>query len=102
MNAMANAMDAAEERGNVTLRTHVTGADCYFRVTDDVPGVPLELGERGLATLFTTRQVGPGTASHRPSTYLLVREHRGTLEVRGGPGRGACIAIRIPNLQEAP
>lgn len=103
MNLVANAIDAVEEQGSVTVRAHVSGADCVIQVSDDGPGVPPELRERVLEPFFTTKPVGQGTGLGLSMTYAIVQKHRGTLEITDTPGGGACIAIRIPNgFQEAP
>lgn len=96
MNLVANAIDAVEGRGNVSVRAYVDGPHCVFSVTDDGPGVPIELRERVLEPFFTTKPVGRGTGLGLSMTYAIVKKHGGELHISDVPSGGACVEIRIP------
>lgn len=100
MNLVANAIDAVEGEGKVSVRAYVEGSHCVIAVTDDGPGVPVELRERVLEPFFTTKPVGSGTGLGLSMTYAIVKKHRGELEISDVPGGGACVAIRIPTSFE--
>jgi len=102
MNLVANAIDAVEGRGNVSVRAYIDGPHCVFAVTDDGPGVPVELRERVLEPFFTTKPVGRGTGLGLSMTYAIVKKHGGELHISDVPSGGACVEIRIPtSFQEA-
>src|SRR5690606_33287671 len=102
MNLVANAIDAVQDGGAVTLRARLVEEDCVIEVSDTGPGVPPELRERVLEPFFTTKPVGQGTGLGLSMTYAIVQRHRGTLEIHDVPSGGARMVIRIPrNFQEA-
>jgi two-component system, NtrC family, sensor kinase len=102
MNLVANAIDAVEGEGKVSVRAYTEGSNCIIAVTDDGPGVPVELRERVLEPFFTTKPVGQGTGLGLSMTYAIVKKHRGELEISDVPEGGACVAIRLPtSFQEA-
>lgn len=102
MNLVANAIDAVQDGGAVTLRARLVDEDCVIEVSDTGPGVPPELRERVLEPFFTTKPVGQGTGLGLSMTYAIVQRHRGTFEIHDVPSGGARMVIRIPrNFQEA-
>lgn len=102
MNLVANAIDAVQDGGSVTLRARLEDEDCVIEVSDTGPGVPPELRERVFEPFFTTKPVGQGTGLGLSMTYAIVQKHGGTLHIHDVPGGGARMVIRIPkNFQEA-
>jgi two-component system NtrC family sensor kinase len=103
MNLVANAIDAVEGEGKVSVRAYTEDVNCVIAVTDNGPGVPVNLRERVFEPFFTTKPVGQGTGLGLSMTYAIVKKHNGELEITDVPGGGACVAIRLPTrFQEAP
>ena len=96
LNLVANAIDAIEGRGKITI---VAGqqADSYvIAISDTGPGIPRELRERILEPFFTTKPVGQGTGLGLSIAYSIVQKHRGSLVLGDAPGGGALATIRLP------
>jgi two-component system NtrC family sensor kinase len=97
MNLVANAIDAIDGKGTLSI---VTGADeqgYSIAVSDTGSGIPEALRERVLEPFFTTKPPGEGTGLGLSITYSIVRTHGGTLELRDRPGGGTTAIIRIPS-----
>jgi two-component system, NtrC family, sensor kinase len=102
MNLIANAIDAIEGHGRLTISAGVDGDSYSIAVTDTGPGIPEELRERVLEPFFTTKPVGAGTGLGLSITHSIVKKHQGTLELRSAEGGGTTAIIKIPLNPGAP
>lgn len=101
MNLLSNAIDAVGGGGRVDIST--LRDDAFFRIviTDNGPGVPLELRERVFEPFFTTKPVGQGVGLGLAISYRIVQAHRGTIEIHDHEGGGAKFVVAIPlDLEE--
>ncbi|MDF0556532.1 ATP-binding protein [Kamptonema sp. UHCC 0994] len=110
MNILSNAIDALEEgMGNreeiageilptIRIRTEVTHPDYVtVRISDNGPGIPLEVKSRVFDQFFTTKQVGKGTGLGLSiSRKILVENHQGSIRCESQPGEGTEFWIEIP------
>jgi len=105
LNLVSNARDALPRGGTVRLATAwATGPDGKRRVAlsveDDGPGIPPEIRGKIFEPFFTTKAEGKGTGLGLATTYGIVRQHGGTIEVDSTPGRGACFRVVLPEADE--
>jgi signal transduction histidine kinase len=49
---------------------------------------------------FTTKPEGKGTGLGLAICRRIVEEHRGTIEIETGPGKGATVRITLPATDE--
>jgi two-component system, NtrC family, sensor kinase len=96
MNLVANAIDAIEGKGRITITTGLSGSMYAIKVVDDGPGIPEHLKERVLEPFFTTKPVGQGTGLGLSISYSIVKKHEGTLELSDAPGGGTAAIIELP------
>lgn len=96
MNVLANAADAIEGRGQITISTGKDGSLFFISVADNGRGMAPEVRERIFEPFFTTKPVGEGTGLGLSISYAIVRQHGGAVEVRSQPGKGTEMLIRIP------
>jgi len=96
MNVLANAIDAIDGAGEITIRTGRDGSMLRITVADTGKGMPENVRERVFDPFFTTKPVGEGTGLGLSISYGIIQRHNGTIEVRSAPGRGTEVAIRIP------
>ena len=97
MNLVANAIDALDGEGTVSITTGIGPGGAYeMAVSDTGPGIPEHLRQRVLEPFFTTKDVGQGTGLGLSITDSIVKKHGGSLELRDAPGGGALAIIRIP------
>ncbi len=108
-NLIANGLHASPPGGTVTVGARATapgttgregtaGRNVELWVTDEGPGVPLELRERLFEPFFTTKAPGKGTGLGLSIAHAIVRGHGGSVAVEDGPdGRGARFRVTLPD-----
>jgi PAS domain S-box-containing protein len=69
-------------------------------VRDEGPGIPAEHLGKVFDPYFTTKEKGSGLGL--ATSYSIVRNHEGRLEVRSEVGTGTTFVIRLPAAPEAP
>ncbi|EME69355.1 Signal transduction histidine kinase [Paramagnetospirillum caucaseum] len=102
MNVVANAVDAIDGKGAITVRTYRHDGMFVIAVADTGSGIPPEIQERIFDPFFTTKPVGQGTGLGLSISYGIIKSHDGRIEVSSHPGEGTEIRILIPvNLEGA-
>lgn len=96
LNLVANAIDAIEGKGKISIAAGGHDAHYVITIADTGPGIPRELQDRVLEPFFTTKPVGQGTGLGLSIAYSIVQKHQGTLQVGDAPGGGALATIRLP------
>jgi PAS domain S-box-containing protein len=102
-NLIANAIDAVDPGGTITVGTHVAGGltQCIVEVTvaDDGPGIPTENLDRIFEPFFTTKK-DVGTGLGLWATKTIVERHGGNIGVKSGlpsgESRGATFVLQLP------
>jgi len=85
--------------GNVTIRegdVHALPAGRYVRISirDKGVGIPSEILGRIFDPFFTTKQKGSGLGL--ATSYSIVKQHNGRIEVESEPGMGSTFHIFLP------
>ncbi len=116
MNLVVNARDAMPEGGRLTIRltnAEVAGAVAarhpggrpglfaVLEVSDTGSGMSPEVQARIFEPFFTTKELGRGTGLGLATTYGIIRQHGGWIEVRSQPGHGTTFRIYLPRVDEA-
>ncbi|MBK7857085.1 MAG: hypothetical protein IPJ65_00415 [Archangiaceae bacterium] len=97
INLGVNALDALQKGGNVRFLAQLTApAQVTIVVSDDGPGIPLEVRPRIFEPFFTTKQVGKGTGLGLSISYEIVQQHGGSFAVDTTPGGGTTMTVRLP------
>jgi len=99
-NLIANALDALDGEGTITITTRRTGGGVVVEVSDDGPGIPAEVRSRIFEPFFTTKPVGAGTGLGLDISRRIVLSYRGTLTVNSRPGRTAFV-VTLPTESSA-
>jgi two-component system, NtrC family, sensor kinase len=101
LNLIANAAHAIEdrhgERGKLTVRSRVDGADIVISIGDTGCGIPEAIRDRIFDVFFTTKELGRGTGQGLAlSRSIVVDRHGGTLTFESQVGVGTTFHVRIP------
>ena len=96
MNVVANAVDAIDGPGTITLATSRQGEMFEISVQDSGKGISAEIRERIFDPFFTTKGVGQGTGLGLAISYGIVQAHKGRIEVDSDQGTGTRMRILIP------
>ena len=101
MTVLANAVDAIEGEGTITIETARSGPMLCISITDTGQGIPEAARERVFEPFFTTKPVGAGTGLGLSISYGIVQRHKGELTIRSEEGKGTEVTIKIPVDVEA-
>jgi signal transduction histidine kinase/CheY-like chemotaxis protein len=107
LNLVVNAEQALLEsrgQGRILVRTtHVLDeaafsarAHILLEVSDDGPGIPLDLMSRIFDPFFTTKPPGVGTGLGLSIVYGIVHQHGGEVSVENLPEGGTKFVVEIP------
>jgi PAS domain S-box-containing protein len=107
-NIALNAVQAAPERGTVSIELATMRAEhmpngvnfganaVALRITDDGPGIPVNLRDRVFAPFFTTKAGGTGLGL--PIVHRAVEAHRGVVYVDSN-GWGTRFTVLLPHSE---
>jgi two-component system NtrC family sensor kinase len=96
MNIIANAIDAIEGKGTITIGTSTQDGMFVVSIRDTGAGIPESIRNRIFEPFFTTKPVGSGTGLGLAISYGIVQAHNGVIEVHGAEGGGSEFVIKIP------
>ena len=101
MNIIANAVDAIDDEGTISVSTRIDGAVFIIAVKDSGSGIAKEIQERIFDPFFTTKPVGQGTGLGLAISYKIVQAHQGRIEVSSESGAGTEFKLFIPRTLTA-
>ena len=108
VNLVANARDAMERGGKLTIRAarsqvsppdavrHAAGEFVAVSVSDTGSGIPAEQIDRIFEPFFTTKEVGRGTGLGLSQVYGFAHQSGGTVRVESEPGHGTTVVLHLP------
>jgi len=115
MNLAANAMDAMQEKGRLTIATGLEDVDdeyvaaygygkpgtyALITVADTGQGMDAETQKKIFEPFFTTKGVGKGTGLGLAISYGILKQHNGYIKVSSEPGQGTVFKIYLPLSEE--
>jgi len=101
LNLLTNArqaMEEAEER-RLTIRSYLDADKTYpvvIEFADTGKGFEMEKAEQLFTPFFSTKAIGKGTGLGLSISLTIIKDHNGTIEAAGAPGKGATFTIRLP------
>jgi signal transduction histidine kinase len=101
-NLVANAYQAMEGGGSLTIRATVVGEDRVLLTIEDTgSGMTPEAVEQARLRFRSTRRGHGGTGLGLPiAVRIIADDHRGELEIDSSPGAGTKVSITLPIRQE--
>ncbi|MCA9686247.1 MAG: hybrid sensor histidine kinase/response regulator [Myxococcales bacterium] len=104
VNLLENAFHALRERVRagerfeavITVETHGSDDAVELCISDNGPGIPVDLREQIFQPFFTTKQPGEGTGLGLHLIDKIVREEGGTVTAEDNPPQGAKLRVRLP------
>jgi len=114
VNLAVNARDAMPDGGSLTITTSVGGrirategiasaADrppVVISVVDTGIGMAPEVRARVFEPFFTTKEKGRGTGLGLATSWGIVRDAGGTIEIESMPGEGTVVRVILPSVAE--
>lgn len=99
MNIIANAIDAIEEKGTITIKTKKKGNLITISIIDTGKGIPKNILSKIFDPFFTTKDIGKGVGLGLSITFGIIQEHTGTIDVISNNGKGSEFQITLPEFQ---
>jgi two-component system NtrC family sensor kinase len=98
MNIIVNAAEAMHGSGTLTITTSPAPdrKAVFVEFTDTGEGIPEENLTRIFDPFFTTKEVGKGTGLGLATSYGIVEDHGGKINVRSRVGEGTTFTIELP------
>ena len=97
---LTNARDALETVPEKCVSISCTAARdvVVVRISDTGIGIPQANLSRIFDPFLTTKPVGEGTGLGLSTSYGIIKEHKGTIEVESSPEKGTTFTIALPVL----
>ena len=102
LNLLANAAQAIETQGTITVVTAVEGDKVLIRIADTGSGIPPDILNRIFVPFFTTKAAGKGTGLGLSLAQDIIRQHHGRLFATSVPGQGSTFTIELPLTELQP
>jgi signal transduction histidine kinase len=97
LNLLANAAQAIEGPGTISIETRVGDGMAVVRIADTGPGIPAEVIGRIFDPFFTTKPVGEGTGLGLSISYEILKKHGGDITAANRPDvMGSVFTVRLP------
>ncbi|MGO9005797.1 MAG: sensor histidine kinase [Beijerinckiaceae bacterium] len=98
VNLVDNALDAVRNVANphIFISVKKIGREVVITMADNGAGIESGILDKIFEPFFTTKVVGEGTGFGLWISYVIVREHSGTIVAANAPAGGAVFTIRLP------
>ena len=98
LNLIINADHALGKEGRLSVRAHLGygGKTIVVEIEDTGCGIPPENMDRIFEPFFTTKEKGKGTGLGLFTTYTIVENMSGDIQVRSEVGQGTCFTVTLP------
>ncbi len=94
LNLILNAIQAMPSGGVLTVESDLSEDAVVVKIADTGIGISDENRKKLFSPFFTTKKDGTGLGL--AITYRIVQNHRGTIDVKSKPGKGAAFSVKIP------
>lgn len=100
MNLLANAVQAIDEEGVITVATAPAGPEhVWISVCDTGGGMSEQVQRKAFDSFFTTKPAGVGTGLGLSISRRIIQKHGGSLNIGSTSNAGTEILIRLPIRQ---
>lgn len=101
MNILANAVQAIEGKGKITIKTAFDNKNVIISIKDTGKGMDDATKKRIFEPFFTTKDADTGTGLGLSISLDIIKLHKGSINVKSKPGNGSEFIISLPVSQSA-
>jgi two-component system cell cycle sensor histidine kinase/response regulator CckA len=101
-NLATNARDAMPAGGKLTLAVSVSAEQVLLQASDTGVGMSEAVKARVFEPFFTTKDVGSGTGLGLATSFAIIAQAGGSIDVESSPGKQTTFTIRLPRRAPAP
>lgn len=95
--AIGDVVGNSGQKGQITVRTRLEGAEAVIQVEDTGGGIPAAIQDRVFDPFFTTKGVGKGSGQGLAIAHsVVVDKHGGSIGFESEPGKGTTFTVRLP------
>lgn len=98
-NLIFNAIQAMDNKGELTISTIYEDPNIIVQIQDNGPGIPEEIQSKIFDSFFTTKPAGEGTGLGLNIIRNIIKKHHGSIGVKSVPGN-TCFTITLPLISE--
>ena len=96
MNILANAADACEGGGIISITTEADQSCISLTIKDNGVGINPLHQDRIFEPFFSTKYEVKWTGLGLSVSYGIIKHHNGTITVHSSPGNGSEFRIKLP------
>jgi len=101
LNLLTNARQAMEdsEERRLLIKSYYHSGNSYpvvVEIEDSGKGFSAEEAEKLFTPFYSTKKAGHGTGLGLSISLSIIKNHQGTIEAEGSPGKGAKFTVRLP------
>jgi len=93
LNVVLNALEAMPEGGKLKIKTFSLNSQAVVEIADTGVGIPEENLRNIFDPFYSTK--GKGSGLGLSTTYRIIKEHQGSIEVKSKVGEGATFSIYL-------
>jgi two-component system, NtrC family, sensor kinase len=99
MNLIFNAMESMDHGGVMTISGGrlQTESNIWLEIADTGQGIAADELPRIFDPFYSTKSDGKGVGLGLSMVYGIIREHKGTIEVKSDPGQGTVFKVTLPD-----
>ena len=98
LNVVGNAIEAMHDGGELSISLVREQDDYLLAVSDQGPGIPLQVRDKIFNLYFTTKPEGTGIGL--AMTFRVIHLHNGSIEFTSEVGKGTTFQMRFPAHDE--
>jgi two-component system, NtrC family, sensor kinase len=98
MNLLSNAIAAIDGPGTITVRTRAEEGSVELSFADTGRGIPANLIDKLFDPAFRQKEGRMRAGLGLPTSYRIVSEHGGSIDVKSEVGKGSTFTVRLPRV----
>ncbi|MEN8135497.1 MAG: ATP-binding protein [Thermodesulfobacteriota bacterium] len=95
-NICSNSADAMPRGGDLRINLQKSGAKALIIITDTGSGIDQGILDKIFEPFFTTKDVDKGTGLGLSSSYGIIKEHGGNIQIESTVNVGTTVTITLP------